>query len=118
MDNLKDIKTQILDLQKLIVSRFDEINKKLEVLEENNKNTQTKIDEIKVECTKMGSHIDFIEDTYATLQTPLNYVKRSVERLIGSSSKDLKSLPIKDQLDKGLDKGLDEKKNEKKDELR
>ena len=45
----------------------------------------------------MGSHIDFIEDTYNTLQTPLNYVKKSVERLIGSSSKDLKKLTIKDK---------------------
>jgi len=117
MDNLKDIKTQILDLQKLIVSRFDEINKKLELLEENNKNTQTKIDEIKIECTKMGSHIDFIEDTYATLQTPLNYVKRSVERLIGSSSKDLKSLPIKDQLNKALDEKKDDDRHIE-DELR
>ena len=42
----------------------------------------------------MGSHIDFIEDTYATLQMPLNYVKKSIERLIGTSTKDL---PIKDK---------------------
>ena len=44
----------------------------------------------------MGSHINFIEDTYNVLQTPLNYVKRSVERLMGSSSGELKNLPIKD----------------------
>ena len=51
--------------------------------------------EIKKECTKMGSHIDFIEDTYNTLQMPLNYVKKSVERLIGSSSKDLPTIKDK-----------------------
>ena len=116
MNNLKDIKTQIFDLQKLIVSRFDQIDKRLELLEENNKNSQIQMNEIKIECTKMGAHIDFIEDTYATLQTPLNYVKKSVERLIGSSSKDLKSLPIKDQ-----DKLKDEPKEDnrhKEDELR
>jgi len=117
MDNLKDIKNQILDLQKLIVSRFDEINKKLELLEENNNKNQIQMNEIKVECTKMGSHIDFIEDTYATLQTPLNYVKRSVERLIGSSSKDLKSLPIKDQLNKELDEKKDDNRH-RDDELK
>jgi hypothetical protein len=94
MDNLEDIKIQILNLEKLILLKFNELDKKIELLNENN---NKKIDEIKVECTKMGSHIDFIEETYNTLQTPLNFVKRSVERLIGSSSsKDLKRLPIKD----------------------
>jgi hypothetical protein len=95
MDNLEDIKIQILNLEKLILLKFNELDKKIELLNENN---NKKIDEIKVECTKMGSHIDFIEETYNTLQTPLNFVKRSVERLIGSSSsKDLKRLPIKDK---------------------
>ena len=95
MDNLEDIKIQILNLEKLIIQKFDELDKKIESLNDNN---NKKIDDIKVECTKMGSHIDFIEETYNTLQTPLNYVKRSVERLIGySSSKDLKRLPIKDK---------------------
>jgi hypothetical protein len=94
MDNLEDIKIQILNLEKLILQKFNELDKKIDLLNENN---NKKIDEIKVECTKMGSHIDFIEDTYNTLQTPLNFVKRSVERLIGSSSKDLKKLPIKDK---------------------
>ena len=94
MDNLEDIKNLICSLEKLIVYKFDELNKKIDLLNENN---NKKIDEIKIECTKMGSHIDFIEDTYNTLQTPLNYVKKSVERLIGSSSKDLKKLTIKDK---------------------
>jgi len=94
MDNLEDIKNLINSLEKLIVHKFDELNKKIDLLNENN---NKKIDEIKIECTKMGSHIDFIEDTYNTLQTPLNFVKKSVERLIGSSSKDLKKLTIKDK---------------------
>lgn len=94
MDNLEDIKIQILNLEKLILQKFNELDKKIDLLNENN---NKKIDDIKVECTKMGSHIDFIEETYNTLQTPLNFVKRSVERLIGSSSKDLKKLPIKDK---------------------
>jgi hypothetical protein len=99
MDNLEDIKIQIFNLEKLILLKFNELDKKIELLNENN---NKKIDEIKVECTKMGSHIDFIEETYNSLQTPLNYVKRSVERLIGySSSKDLMKLPIKDK-EKGV----------------
>jgi chromosome segregation ATPase len=87
MSNLEDINNKIIDLEKLIINKFDSIEKKIDLLNNENK-------EIKKECTKMGSHIDFIEDTYNTLQMPLNYIKKSVERLTGSSSKDL---PIKDK---------------------
>ena len=87
MSNLEDIKNKIIDLEKLIIDKFDSLERKIDLLNNENK-------EIKKECTKMGSHIDFIEDTYNTLQMPLNYIKKSVERLTGSSSKDL---PIKDK---------------------
>jgi predicted nuclease with TOPRIM domain len=103
MNNLEDIKLQISNLEKLILKKFDEIDKKLDEINEKldtlieyNNNNDAKINEIKIECKKMGSHINFIEDTYNVLQTPLNYVKRSVERLIGSSNGELKNLPIKD----------------------
>jgi SMC interacting uncharacterized protein involved in chromosome segregation len=86
---MEELKLQITNLEKLILEKFAEIDKKLDSLIENNK-------EITTECKKMGSHINFIEDTYNVLQTPLNYVKKSVERLMGSSSSDLKNLPIKD----------------------
>ena len=85
------------DLKKLILEKFDIIEKKLDLIIENESKNEKKISEIKVDCQKMGDHIDFIEDTYNVLQTPLNYVKRQVERIIGSSSKDLKVLPIKDK---------------------
>jgi hypothetical protein len=85
------------DLKKLILEKFDKIEKKLDLIIENESKNEKKISEIKVDCKKMGDHIDFIEDTYNVLQTPLNYVKRQVERIIGSSSKDLKVLPIKDK---------------------
>jgi len=91
MNNLEDIKITITNLEKLVVEKFDNLEKKIDSL---NQNTNTKIEEVQKECNKMGSHIDFIEDTYATLQMPLNYVKKSIERLIGTSTKDL---PIKDK---------------------
>jgi hypothetical protein len=97
MNNLEEIKILISNLEKLIVTKFDEIDKKLDALAEHNRNDDLKMNEIKVECQKMGSHINFVEDTYNILQTPLNYVKRSVERLMGSSSGELKNLPIKDK---------------------
>ena len=97
MSNLEEIKILISNLEKLILTKFDEIDKKIDALAEHNKNDDLKMNEIKVECRKMGSHISFVEDTYNVLQTPLNYVKRSVERLMGSSSGELKNLPIKDK---------------------
>jgi hypothetical protein len=96
MSNLEDIKILISNLEKLIINKFDEIDKKIDALIQQNNNNNNKMNEIKIECQKMGSHIDFVEDTYNVLQTPLNYVKRSVERLMGSSSGELKNLPIKD----------------------
>jgi chromosome segregation ATPase len=87
MSNLENIRNKLVDLEKLIIDKFDNLEKKIDLLNNENK-------EIKKECTKMGSHIDFIEDTYNTLQMPLNYVKKSIERLTGSTSKDL---PIKDK---------------------
>ena len=87
MDNFENIKLQISNLEKLIIEKFESLEKKIDSINKNN-------DEIKKECTKMGSHIDFIEDTYTTLQMPLNYLKKSVERLTGSSTKEL---PIKNK---------------------
>jgi len=96
MSNLEDIKILISNLEKLILRKFDEIDKKIDTLIQQNNDNDSKMNEIKVECQKMGSHINFVEDTYNVLQTPLNFVKRSVERLMGSSSGELKNLPIKD----------------------
>ena len=45
----------------------------------------------------MNNPIDFIEETYTTLPTPLNYVKNKVEYLMGYKNEN-KSLPtIKDK---------------------
>jgi predicted nuclease with TOPRIM domain len=80
--NKEHTKLKSKSIEKSLEKKIDSINK-------NN-------DEIKKECTKMGSHIDFIEDTYTTLQMPLNYLKKSVERLTGANS-GTKELPIKNK---------------------
>ena len=86
MSNLDDIIIKLDKLEKLILDKFEALEKKIDSLE---------INEIKKECNKMGSHIDFIETTYDTLQMPLNYVKKSIEKLIGSSTKDLPTIKDK-----------------------
>ena len=92
MSNLDDIIIKLDKLEKLIIEKFDALEKKIDLM---NTDNNSKMGAIKKECNKMGSHIDFIEDTYNTLQMPLNYVKKSVERLIGSSSKDLPTIKDK-----------------------
>jgi arsenate reductase-like glutaredoxin family protein len=58
---------------------------------------KNKLNHVQEACDKMNNHIDFIEETYTTLQTPLNYVKNKVEYLMGYKNEN-KSLPtIKDK---------------------
>lgn len=44
-------------------------------------------------CNKMGSHIDFIEDTYTQLKRPLFFFKNKIEQIIGTDQKTIE--PIK-----------------------
>jgi chromosome segregation ATPase len=84
MSDLKEIKTKVTDiekLQKIILEKIDNLDKKINLINENNT-------EIKKECNKIGSHIDFIEDTYSILQIPINYVKKTIECLTGNTTKD------------------------------
>jgi len=61
---------------KLILESLKNIESRLTVIEQTlNKNT-----------TKMESHIDFIENTYNVVRTPLNYIKNKVECIMGNSS--------------------------------
>jgi hypothetical protein len=52
----------------IILSRLDKIDK--EILELNNTINR----DIKGNCDKMGSHIDFIEKVYDTVKTPMYYI--------------------------------------------
>jgi len=61
---------------KLILESLKNIESRLTLIEQTlNKNT-----------TKMESHIDFIENTYNVVRTPLNYIKNKVECIMGNSS--------------------------------
>lgn len=37
-------------------------------------------------CVKMGKHIDFVQSTYEVVRSPLNYLKKKLEFVMGSSS--------------------------------
>jgi hypothetical protein len=40
-------------------------------------------------CSRMDSHINFVEKTYDTLKTPLNYLTNKVSYITGSREKQI-----------------------------
>ena len=48
---------------------LDEINMRLKSIEE-------RLTHIEKSSSKMGDHIDFVEETYVSLKAPLNYIKK------------------------------------------
>lgn len=75
MDNYI-ILNRIDELEKNIMLRLDQIQKQL--------------DDINKSAKNMDIHIDFIEATYETLKTPLNFIKNKVDNLMGKSTPQLK----------------------------
>ncbi len=92
MNEIEEIKNQIKELEKLILIKFNEINKKIDLMNEAN---EMKINMIEHNCKKMGDHIDFIEEAYNTVQKPLNYIKKSIDNIMGYESKELPNLENK-----------------------
>lgn len=89
--DINELKIKLNNLEILIIESFSRLENKINDLEKN------KLNHVQEACDKMNNHIDFIEETYTTLQTPLNYVKNKVEYLMGYKSEN-KSLPtIKDK---------------------
>lgn len=63
-----------------------QINERLERIEE-------KLGTIECDCSKMSSHITFVERTYSAVRVPLHYIKTRVELMMGSSHPQ-KELPV------------------------
>jgi hypothetical protein len=82
--DIRQLKQQVETLETLITQRFLH----LETLIEHRFGhlDETKLQHVNQSLNKMNQHIDFIHETYTTLQSPLNYVKNKVERLMGSQS--------------------------------
>jgi hypothetical protein len=79
--DIQALQQQVQSLEILITERFTHLEKMIEQrfghLEERN------LQHVNESLHKMNLHIDFINETYTTLQSPLNYVKNKVERLMG-----------------------------------
>jgi archaellum component FlaC len=113
MEKLVEYKTSTI--RKSIITRMNEAellkrssnSVKLDDRVTSNRVTSDKLDKIekllhdviemvrdqKQSCSKMDDHINFIEDTYETLRSPLDYVTTQVNRLRGVETNDTLTLP-------------------------
>lgn len=69
-----------------IIDRLIMIEQKIDKLNE-------RIEKCELSCKKMDDHINFVENTYETLRTPLDFMKDKFNYLTGN---DGKPLPIMD----------------------
>lgn len=75
--------------------QVQELEKKVDTLQNDIAQLHTKIDKLELllqkevvpSCSKMGSHIDFVECVYDKVQSPLGYLVGKVNYMIGGSSK-------------------------------
>jgi|Laugresbdmm110dn_1035115.scaffolds.fasta_scaffold22126_1 archaellum component FlaC len=63
-----------------ILELLKSIDKRLTVLEDN-------LSGVEKSCKKMNNHIEFVEDTYEIVRTPLNFMKNRIEYIMGAKSK-------------------------------
>lgn len=54
--------------------KLEELSKLTESLRDEVKLLSDKIDKLTVICSRMDTHIDFVEDTYENLKNPLNFI--------------------------------------------
>jgi len=74
----KEILNKIEDLQKHLDIQFEYINLRLNSIENTVKKNQDT-------CSKMSTHIDFVENTYDQLKQPLFFMKKKIDYLIGTN---------------------------------
>ena len=74
-----EIKSKLDSLEYKLIDLEVKLNKILELLE----------NDIKPNCNKMSSHIDFIDKVYDTVKSPLNFMCNKVNILSGNESNSL-----------------------------
>lgn len=73
----------------LILNKLTDIEQKLDILTE-------KINKCETSCKTMDDHIVFIEETYGTIRSPLDYLRSKFNYMTGTSSEPLPLLKNKD----------------------
>lgn len=68
MDEIKDLLKSMLGIIRTTNEKIDSLERKIDTL-------ANKMDEeVLVECKKMGTHIDFVENVYENVKHPLGYI--------------------------------------------
>lgn len=71
-------------LDQILFTLF-EINKRLDVIEQRLSNCE-------FSCKNMDDHINFVENTYSTLRSPLDYIRTKFNYITGTQSEPLPNL--------------------------
>lgn len=79
-DNIINILSDINKNLVIINSKLINIEKKIENLETNIEKN------VIIECKKMGSHINFVENVYENVKQPLGYINNKIKQIIGSGN--------------------------------
>ncbi len=74
------------------MSDLQEIKEILYSLEKKITEINNKIDKLDKKTEKMDNHIDFVEDIYSSVSSPLNFLKNKIESTMGYENS--KNLPI------------------------
>jgi hypothetical protein len=69
---------KVLEILKEIDERLANIEADIKLLREETKGVEKN-------CVKMGKHIDFVQNTYEVVRSPLNFLKKKLEFVMGSS---------------------------------
>ena len=67
-----------------VIAMLEETNQRLAQIEADLKLLTEENQSVKTNCQKMGKHIDFVQDTYEVVRSPLNYLKKKLEFIMGS----------------------------------
>ena len=105
------------------MSEHRDNNSRLDQIEQKLNNIETKLDlllekmEISVkECSKMGEHIDFIENVYDTVKKPLDFICDKVNMFSSNEQKHLENIEPKNRImNTNLNSSSDESDNEEND---
>jgi chromosome segregation ATPase len=74
---------QIYDKLDLIINEINILKVSQERLIEEVKGLKENQTELNKSCSRMDSHISFVEETYQTLKNPLNIFKNKIEYVFG-----------------------------------
>ena len=74
-----EIKSKLDSLEYKLIDLEVKLNKIIELIE----------NDVKPNCNKMSSHIDFVDNVYDTVKSPLNFMCNKINVLSGNESNSL-----------------------------